>query len=327
MTGPRLGVMTFSLCGDLWRRRMSIDESLEAVASLGAGQEVELLGSLALPAFPASSADELRRLRATIERLELVPSVYCADLERGRSRSRTLSQCEALELVEVEAGYARELGFPALRVNAAGPDLLEDLDRLAGRTGLVVLIEHGAEPRTDPHTAELVAGLDRLGSQRVGLIVDGSAFVRRLPEGWRRAAVAGGVPTAALDLIVGSWDPEQPLPEVMGALHGMGLDRLELDLAVYALMTTRFLFRKGDVQGLRELLPWTHHMQTKFFATDAEGVDPCVPYDEIVPLLRDAGYAGGLHAEYEGGIWSAELDTVAEIRRHQGYLERLWGAA
>jgi hypothetical protein len=324
MTGPRLGVMTFSLCGDLWRRRATIDGSLESIASLGAGQEVELLGSLALPRFPAAGADELMHLRRTMERLELVPSVYCADLERARSRRATLSQREALAEVEREASYARALGFPALRVNAAAPDLLEDLDRLAGRTRLTVLIEHGAEPRTDPHTAALVEGLARLGSERVGLIVDGSAFVRRLPEPWRRASLASGVPAQALDLVVESWDPERPLPDVMGELHRMGLDPLALDLSVYALMTTRFLFRKGDVQGLHDLLPFTHHVQTKFFATDDDGADPCVPYDEIVPLLRNAGYTGGLHAEYEGGIWSAELDTVAELRRHQSYLARLW---
>ncbi len=319
--------MTFSLCGDLWRGRMTVDESLEAIASLGPGQEVELLGSLALPGFPDATYDELRHLRSTMDRLGLVPSVYCADLERARSARRTLSQHEALGLVEEEAAYARALGFEALRVNAAAPDLLEDLARLAERSGLLVLIEHGAEPRTDPHTADLVDALARLGSSGVGLIVDGSAFVRRLPEPWQRAALAGGVPPRALELVVGSWDPEVPLPEVMGALHGLGLDPLELELSVYALMTTRFLFRKGDVRGLHDLLPYTHHVQTKFFATDDDGVDPCVPYDEIVPLLRDAGYVGGLHAEYEGGIWSAELDTVAELRRHQAYLERLWGAA
>lgn len=326
MTGPRLGVMTFSLCGDLWRRRMTVEESLEAVASLGEGQELELIGSLALHGFPSPADEEVRRLRTTIERLGLVPSVYCTDLDRGRSRSRTLSQLEALALVEEqEVPVARALGFSALRVNAAAPDLVPELDRLGQRTGLTVLVEHGAEPRTDPGTADLVDAFSRLGSERVGLIVDGSSFVRRLPEPWKAAALAGGVPSQALDLVVASWDPEQPLPEVMGALHGMGLDPLELELSVYAFMTTRFLFRKGDVEGLHDLLPYTHHVQTKFFATDADGVDPCVPYDEIVPLLRGAGYAGGLHAEYEGGIWSAELDTVAEIRRHQGYLTRLWG--
>ena len=112
MSGPRLGVMTFSLCGDLWRRRMSIDESLAAVASLGPGQELELIGSLALPGFPHLDAGEVAHLRGTIERLGLVPSVYCTDLDRGRSPSRTLSQREALELVEPEAAVARALGLP-----------------------------------------------------------------------------------------------------------------------------------------------------------------------------------------------------------------------
>ena len=99
MSGPRLGVMTFSLCGDLWRRRMTVDESLAAVASLGGSQELELIGSLALQGFPSPDDDEVRRLRVTIERLGLVPSVYCADLDRGRSRrcGRILRRSKKLE--------------------------------------------------------------------------------------------------------------------------------------------------------------------------------------------------------------------------------------
>jgi hypothetical protein len=325
MSGPRLGVMSFSLGGDLWRRRISVEGMIAAIASLGPGQELELIGSHALRGFPDPDEAEVAALRSMIEDHGVVASVYCADLDRGRTTGAMLSPQAALQLVEREAALARALGFQALRVSPAGPDLVPDLARLAERLGIPVLVEHGAEPRTDPHTADLVEAIARHGEGRVGLIADGSAFVRRLPQPWKQACLDGGVPTDALDLVVQSWDPEQPLPEVMGALHGLGLDTLQLELSVYALMTTRFLFRKGDVAGLLDMLPHVHHLQTKFFATGSDGADPCVPYDEIVPLLRDAGFSGGLHAEYEGGIWSAGLDTVAELRRHQGYLRRLWG--
>jgi hypothetical protein len=324
MSAPRLGVMSFSLGADLWRRRLDVDGMISAIGSLGPGQELELIGSHALRGFPDPEPAEIDGLRSAMEEHGVVASVYCADVDRSRTTGTMLSPAGALELVEREAAIARRLGFEALRVSPAGPGLVEDLARLSERTGMVVLVEHGAEPRTDPPTAELLERIVALGTDRVGFIADGSAFVRRLPEPWKQACLDGGVPQEALDLVVGSWDPEVPLPDVMGRLHGLGLAPLELELSVYALMTTRFLFRKGDVGGLLDMLPVVHHVQTKYFATDATGADPCVPYDEIVPLLRDAGFAGGLHAEYEGGIWSAELDTMAELRRHQAYLTALW---
>jgi hypothetical protein len=326
LNGPTLGVMLFSLSGDLWRRRMTRRQTIEAVASLGPNQEIELIGAQSLRGFPQVANDEIASVRSLLDRTGVVPSVYCADLDRGRSATRTLSLREALELADHEAGIARQLGFPALRVNAATADLLEHLARLGERQGLDVLIELGAEPRTDAATSELVEGLARLGSPHVGLIADGSAFVRRLPEPWRDACLAGGIPQEALDVVIRTWDEQRPLPDRFAELAAIPLSSLQRELAMYALMTSVFLFRRGEVDGLRDMLPFTRHVQTKFFATSADGRDPCVPYDEIVPLLKDAGFSGGLHAEYEGGIWSETLDTMAELRRHQGYLTRLWEA-
>jgi len=314
----------FSFGGDLWRRRMSFLDCLEAVASLGPDQGVELIGAQAFRSYPEVSGQDASEFRDWVERTGLVLVDYCTYLDRARSAARTQSPLESLGIVEAEIGVAKRLGFPKVRINTATPDLLEPLARLAERHRTPLLVELAGEPRTDPETAVLVDAMVDLGSPLLGVIIDGSAFVRRVPEPWVAATLAGGVPAIALDTILESWLQQQPVPETAQRLSALSMTPLERELATYALFTSRALFRRGDVAGLYDLLPLLHHMQTKFFAADPGGADPCVPYDEIIPLLRGAGFGGRLHAEFEGGLWDPSLDTVAELRRHQGYLTRLW---
>ena len=65
-------------------------------------------------------------------------------------------------------------------------------------------------------------------------------------------------------------------------------------------------------------------MQAKFFAVGPDGVEPCVPYRELVSILRDAGYAGRVHSEFEGFLWSDDLDALEQVAWQQRHLTELW---
>ena len=124
MSGPRLGVMLFSLGGLFWQRRLDLAGCLEAVASLGPDQGIELIGAQSLAGYPDVAGDEVRAFRAAVDRTGVVPVSYCAYLERARSGSRVLSPLEAVPLLEREIATARRLGFPMVRINTATPEVL-----------------------------------------------------------------------------------------------------------------------------------------------------------------------------------------------------------
>jgi hypothetical protein len=327
VSAPGLGVMLFSLGGEFWRRRLSLAGCLGAVASLGPDQGVELIGAQSLTSYPDVSADEIRAFREAVDRTGVVPVSYCAYLERARSRSRALSPVEALGLVEQEIATARALGFPMVRLNTATPEVLRALAPLADRTGVELVVELSTEPRTAPATAALLEELDRLACPALGVIQDFSAFVRAVPQPFLADAAAGGAPVAALDAVTAAWSAGRPVGDAVDAVLSLpGLSPAQQGQAVQAAHITYALFPRGEAAGLADVLPHLRHVQAKFFALDETGTEPCVPYAELIAILRDGGYTGRIHSEFEGFLWDDDLDALDQLRRQQADVVRLWAA-
>ncbi len=321
-----MGVMLFSLGGSFWRRQLDLAQCLETVASLGPDQGVDFIGAQGLRTYPDVDDDEVRRFRSAVDRTGVIPVSYCAYLERARSRSRVLSPLDAIDLVEAEVGVARRLGFPMLRLNTAPPEVVPALARLSDRTGTAIVVELATEPRTDPAAAELISALDRVQCAGLGLLQDFSAFVEALPAPFAADAVADGTPPRAMVAIAAAWRARYPLSSTLGELAEMpGLTDPERSQAIQTAHIAFALFRGGTPDGLRDVLPHLRHVHAKFFAADADGAEPCVPYPEVIGILREGGYAGRLHSEFEGFLWSDDVDPVDQIARQQRYLRRLWG--
>jgi hypothetical protein len=319
--------MLFSLGGLFWQRQLSLAGCLDAVASLGPDQGIELIGAQNLASYPDVSGEEIREFRAAVDRTGVVPVSYCAYLERARSRSRALSPVEAVGLVEQEIATARALGFPMVRLNTATPEVLRELATLAERTGVDLVVELSTEPRTAPSTAALLEELDRLACPALGVIQDFSAFVRAVPRPFLADAAAGGTPVEALDALTACWSAGRPVGDAVDAVLSLpGLSPDERGRAVQTAHITYALFPRGEAAGLRDVLPHLRHVQAKFFALDETGTEPCVPYPELVGILRDGGYAGRIHSELEGFLWDDDLDVLDQIRRQQAELLRLWTA-
>jgi hypothetical protein len=317
--------MLFSLGGLFWRERMGLAEGLARVATLGPDQGIELIGAQSLPSYPDVSDEDVRMVREAVDRTGVVPVGYIAYLERARSASHVLPPLQALPLVRDELATARRLGFPMLRLNTATPELLRALAPLADEYGLDIVVELATEPRTDPAVRALLDELDLLDCPRLGVIQDFSAFVRAIPAPFLGAAVAEGTPIEAVRVIADTWNAGRPVGEAMETIAALpGLTDDERRLAATTAHTAAALFRPGEPEGLLDVLPHLRHVQTKFFAVDADGAEPCIPYAELVPLLRDGGYTGRVHSEFEGFLWSDELDPIDQIARQQEHVTRLW---
>lgn len=328
MSAPPLGVMLFSLGGLFWQRRLTLGQCLEQVAALGPDQGIELIGAQSLPSYPEVSAGDVRSFRDAVGRTGVVPVSYCAYVERARSAGRVLSPLETLPLIEQEIATAQRLGFPMVRINTATPEVLRALAPVAERTGTALVVELATEPRTDPAVRALLEELDRLDSPGLGVIQDFSAFVHAIPAPFLDAAVAEGTRPEAVRLVAEAWRSRRPVAEAVEEVLALpGLSPDDRSLAVTTAHIAYALFRGGDPGGLRDVLPHLRHVQAKFFATDRDGSEPCIPYAQLIPILRDGGYRGRIHSEFEGFLWSDDLDAPAEIARQQRYLGRLWREA
>ena len=103
----------------------------------------------------------------------------------------------------------------------------------------------------------------------------------------------------------------------------MGGNAHDLRAAEYA---ARMLW--SDPQRLRDFMPYIHHIHAKFYEMTDDGSEYSIPYEEIVPILVEGGFAGSLSSEYEGQRHVQdvhEVDEIEQVRRQQELFARLLG--
>lgn len=75
-------------------------------------------------------------------------------------------------------------------------------------------------------------------------------------------------------------------------------------------------------------MPRIHHIHGKFYDMTEDLVEPSIPYDTIVGVLKQGGYTGHICSEYEDNRWIEDahpVDSVEQVRRQQAMLTRLIG--
>ena len=79
-------------------------------------------------------------------------------------------------------------------------------------------------------------------------------------------------------------------------------------------------------QAWKQIMPQVVHIHGKFYDFDAAGNETAIPYDEILPVFRDAGYDGYMSSEWEGHMYSnaSGFDMIA---KHQALCRRVLARA
>ena len=71
------------------------------------------------------------------------------------------------------------------------------------------------------------------------------------------------------------------------------------------------------------MLPYSHMLHGKFYYLGEDEVDPCIPYEAIMKIVKEYGYEGYIVAEYEGHHFSVKEDERVQMTRYQSMLHRL----
>jgi hypothetical protein len=145
------------------------------------------------------------------------------------------------------------------------------------------------------------------------------AIINTPPE-----VMEGAAPYAQLvDYIVRTYDDHgdtHALMDVMNYRHG---GPIEIGLARQA---THYIW--SDPRSMLPHMPLIGHIQAKFYEMTDEEVEYSIPYDEIIPVLVEGGFAGYLSSEYEGNRHIQDafgVDSVEQVRRQHAMFARLLG--
>jgi sugar phosphate isomerase/epimerase len=317
MTSPLIGVTLFSFTNEWQQRVFTLDTLLEAVAANGLGPGIELVGFQSIRGYPALSDEFVEHFKAKLAALDLVPTALAGNADIGIRRDRVQTVDEAVAYLEPQIVAARRLGFDVLRIQAAaGAEVLERLVPAAEREEVQVACElHAPLVPDHPVVARLIEAIDRIGSPFLGFVPDFSCSMRSVPAGYWRNLAAQGVPGPAIETARTLWASDLDTGAKFGELRAVAGGYHLGPEAMGSLNLVMTMFGRMPVDRWRVVLPYAQHIHGKFYEVDERGVEPSIPYPEIVSLLTETGYEGSISAEWEGAAFTDEPVAFEQVAR------------
>lgn len=300
MTTPdiKYGVTLYSYTGD-FEVTMTLEDCVADVADMGA-TGVEILSETHIPGYPNPSAAWVDDWHAMMERYGTVPTCYSCWIDSRLVPGRTLTVEESLRQLVADMELAARLGFTIVRpkLGVVTWDLVPDP---AWRETIVRALPRAQElgvriaPEIHwptPIRSEVVDGyLDLIretGTEHFGFVIDTGVFQDRP----RTSQVGSDEETFG----GGDGNPPPRPPEILGV----------------------------DPRDLLPIMPHVFHVHAKFWDMNEDLTDPHIPWESIIPVLREGGFRGYLSSEYEG---ERTLYRASEVLRRQQVMLRQLGEA
>jgi sugar phosphate isomerase/epimerase len=314
-------VTLFSYTREYFLGVLSLEDCLREAGTLE-GRALELVGAQSLRGYPRLLPEVERSTRERMERFDLDPVSYGAYLERGRRAGQVAALEDVAEMILAELAIARRLGFRILRLNTAMPELVTRLLPAVERAGMTLAIELHQKTIESPEMQALATLFDRLDSPHVGFLQDLGAMMVRLPVSFLDEARRSGIPADIIAAVNEGWAHGAALEATLQRVRELGGN----PGAQAWTAATHVMFLRTSPDTLPLVLPYLVHVHGKFFGLDADGEEPCIPYPEILGVLREGGYTGAIASEYLTWTPLSQLDAITQVAAHHRMVRRHWGA-
>lgn len=318
------GVSLYSYQNETFLGKMTLEDCIRTSVEFGA-RGIEVIGEQTFWGWPeAGVADErIAEWHQLIAKHDAVPVAHDFMLDYKRYKGRDMPFDEQVASIRKDIDFGVRIGVKYLRALVSiAPDVLVAAAPYAEEKGIKLLIEVHAPLHFDhPWIIRHAEAFEKSGSDALGFLPDMGMFLFEFPPVWKERFIRNGVPQHIADYIVKAYE-----------------DRV---LSEYVILNVREMGGTGPALGMAETLRHNaayepkrmldhmhriHHIHGKFYQMDADLVEPCIPYDKIVGVLKQGGYDGYICSEYEGNRWiedAYEVDSVEQVRRHQEMLKAL----
>ena len=285
-----------------------------------------------MPGFPNLPDSFYEQWHGLMEKYGTTPTAHDMFLDTKRWKDRLLTHEEMVESVKRDIDHAAKLGCSVIRVIViTPPEVIEACIPYAAEKRVKLALEiHAPRHFDDEWIQQHYAVYERHGPEWVGFTPDMGIFVKRYPRTQAERSLRDGATERILEYIVEQYDASAGGPGLPADLswlpdevEKMGGNEHDMRAAVNAART-----RWSDPERLRDFMPYIHHVHAKFYEMTDEGLEYSIPYEDVVPILVEGGYAGSLSSEYEGQRHVQdvfEVDEIEQVRRQQQLFARLLG--
>lgn len=322
MSNIKLGATLFCYGTEYARYQYDFEECVKQAALAGA-TGYEIVGTQMIPSYPNVNDEFLGLVNSLKAKYGIGPVGYGANNDKGMLHDRNLTDDEMLADAIIDLKAANKLGCKVMRVQyMLSPEAFERLAPYAELYDVKAGIEiHNPETPTSPKMMKYLEVIKRTGSKYLGFVPDFGCFAIAPNKPHWDKALAAGVKEEHLKMAaefryqgVDIEEARQKLmesgahPAINGTLQGMyGFVQFSPKEKLPELLN-----------GLKEILPYCFEMHGKFHYLSEECVEPSIPYEEILGMLKDTDFDGYLICEYEDELYCGGT----EFTRRQIAMER-----
>ncbi|MDR6147809.1 sugar phosphate isomerase/epimerase [Sphingomonas sp. SORGH_AS870] len=318
------GVSLYSYQNETFLGKMSLEDCIRTTVGFGA-DGIEVIGEQTFWGWPeAGVADEkIAEWHHLINKYDAVPVCHDFMLDYKRYKGREMPFAEQVASVRKDIEFAARLGVKYVRALVAiAPEVLVAAAPYAEEKGIKILIEVHAPLHFDhPWIVRHAEAFEKSGSDALGFLPDMGMFLFQFPPVWKERFIRNGVPQNIADYITKAYEDRVLSEYVILNVREMGGVGPAIAMAETLRHNAAF-----EPKRMLDYMHRIHNVHGKFYQMDEKLVEPSIPYDEIVQVLKQGNYDGYICSEYEGNRWiedAYEVDSVEQVRRHQDMLKQL----
>lgn len=324
MSDVKIGITLYCFTRDYCRGEMTLEDCIRVAKEMGA-EGYEIVATQMIPSYPYVSDKFLGEIRAISEYYDIKPVCYSANMDRGLRGDRNLTEDEMLERAIQDMKSANRMGCTVMREQyLLSPSAMARLAPFAEDYNVKVGIEiHNPETPYTPIMREYYETFEKTGSKHLGFVPDFGMFATKPNKPHWDTALAQGGSLKHLEMARDLKYQEVPQEEAMAKLREAGA--AECVLVAAQGMYNFVQFRKDckrELEGLKEIMPYCFHMHAKFHYLDSNLEEASIPYDEILPVIRDSEYDGFIVSEYEDHDSGRSIEMT---ERHMNMMKRFFG--
>jgi sugar phosphate isomerase/epimerase len=338
----KLGVSVYSYGYDLRARTMTLEDCIADIADMGA-DGVEILGESHVPDYPNPSEKWVQQWFGWMEKYKTKPTSYDLFVDTMFYKNRLLTPDEAVERMVLDFKLANRLGFKVLRQQVPpykADNPAEEVYAPYVKSAAQMQVFEKALPYAEKYDVQMAVELHsptqlksawidscleliaRTKTKYFGFMPDMSSFVTRPPSARLAGLVRQGAREKVLEYITEAYQKNLTAEKTVAEVKAMGGNDVELRWASIAGI---YHFSNNDPKDLARLVPYTYSVHAKFFEMTDDLTEYSIPYDKVIAVLVQGGYAGYLSSEYEGE--RSDFQTSAQIRLQHAMFRKLLGMA
>jgi len=160
--------------------------------------------------------------------------------------------------------------------------------------------------------------ITRTNTKHFGFCPDMSIFTKRPPESMVMELIRDGGRENIIRHIIQAYQNNLGPDKTVDEVKKMNGNEVELEFAGIGGI---YHYCWNEPRELAKILPYSYHFHAKFWDMTDDLCDPCIPYEDVIPVIVSTGYDWYFSSEYEGprNIFEASKS----IRKQQLMIRRL----